>query len=299
MKMINETQNEQRQLELLAAQRQLYSEAKKIHVLNMILAVPVSVAVFMLAAFLPDFQTYAAYWGIAMTFAEFLLFNRFEDAFRLRAANIQEDFDCHVLQMDWNAVACGHSRPPQEEIVKYADKYKNKEPDFASLKNWYPVRADLLPIHFGRIICQRTNVTWEAKNRQRYALGIAVLLALVTGLALGVGLGQQMNLQSFFVSVIAPLLPAYVWGVRHYRLNREAAANMDRLRDLIDDLWQADFLKKQSAAKLMETARNLQDEIYDHRRSTPSVFDRLYRKFQRGDNDDMNNIANRMIDELL
>lgn len=298
MKTINTTQNEQAQLERLAAQRQLYSEAKKIHVVNLILAVPVSVAIFTIATFVPEFQTYAAYWGIAMTFAEFLLFNRFEDEFRLRAANIQEDFDCRVLQLEWNPVACGSSRPSQEDILRYSGKYKTKEPDFASLKDWYPTRVDLLPIPLGRIICQRTNITWEGKNRRRYALAIVALLTFVTVLALAVWFGQRLGPQDFLVGVIAPLLPVYAWGIRNHRLNREAAGNMDRLRSLIDELWQADFLKKQSAGKLTEIARNLQDEIYDHRRSTPSVFDRLYKKFQRGDNDDMNEIANRMIDEL-
>jgi hypothetical protein len=44
------------------------------------------------------------------------------------------------------------------------------------LKDWYPVSVGQLPIHEARLICQRSNIWWDAKQKLRYCNGSKPLI---------------------------------------------------------------------------------------------------------------------------
>ncbi|MBD1212654.1 MAG: hypothetical protein H9534_07925 [Dolichospermum circinale Clear-D4] len=63
MNNIPQEQNIPHQLERLAAQRQLYSDAKNIQNINIILSIPSVIIWSILIVFFPGLQIYAALWG--------------------------------------------------------------------------------------------------------------------------------------------------------------------------------------------------------------------------------------------
>jgi hypothetical protein len=90
MNSIPQEQNTQRQLERLAAQRQLYSEAKALQVINVIISVPLVIAWSILVAILPQMAVYAGLWGLSVTFLDILVFSRIQKSTQEKAAKIQQ-----------------------------------------------------------------------------------------------------------------------------------------------------------------------------------------------------------------
>lgn len=168
MNNIPQAQNTQRSLDLLAAQRQLYSDAKGLQMVSVIMSVPVVIAWSILVALFPPLAVYAALWGIVATLLELLFFSRLQKSTQEKAAKIQQIFDCEVLQFNWASLNCGVRIEP-ETIVDASNRYKRKKRNLKKLQNWYPISVGQLPIHQARIICQRSNVWWDAQLRRRYS----------------------------------------------------------------------------------------------------------------------------------
>jgi hypothetical protein len=268
-------QNTTRQLERLAAQRHLYTTAKTIFGWQMLLGGPVAVASAFLVLVAPSFKGIAAVWGILVTLTDLFLLTPWQKRLRDSGARIQEAFDCDVLELPWNELKAG--KPPDPELVKeQSDKYGKCGERMPSLTNWYAPVVDDLPIQIGRIACQRSNCWWDSKQRRCYACCVIAGVSLVFVVVLGLSLGGSFTIEDFVLKVIAPLSPALLLGIRQYSEQIEAATRLDRLKEHSESLWN-DALSGESATDVTTRARNLQDEIFENRRKSPLVFDRIYR----------------------
>jgi hypothetical protein len=110
---ISKLQNEPRQLQRLAAQRQLYSTAKKIFGIQLLLGGPVAIGWSLTVVATPEVRGFAAVWGALISFADLLWLTPWQKRLRERAARIQEAFDCDVLQLSWNDIKVGRSPDPE------------------------------------------------------------------------------------------------------------------------------------------------------------------------------------------
>jgi SMODS-associating 4TM effector domain len=265
--MITTEQNKERQLQRLGAQRQLYATAKNILGWQIILGCPIAVISAILVVANPSLKGFAAGWGILVTLADIFWMTPWQKHLRDSAARIQEAFDCDVLELPWNELKSG-KRPDPELIKEQSDKYTKWESRMPPITNWYaPVVGDL-PIHVGRIACQRSNCWWDAKQRRRYAVSIITIVVLIFIVVFGLSLGTGLTMEDFVIKVAALLAPALVLGIRQYREQTEAAARLDRLKDHSDSLWK-DVLSGKSKTALTTRSRNLQDEILENRRKSP------------------------------
>jgi hypothetical protein len=123
---IAKSQNEPRQLQRLAAQRQLYSTAKRIFGIQLLLGGPIAIGWSLAVVASPELKGFAAVWGALVSFSDVLWLTPWQKRLRERAARIQEAFDCDVLQLPWNDIKTG--KPPDPELIKeQADKYQNAE----------------------------------------------------------------------------------------------------------------------------------------------------------------------------
>ena len=230
MNSIPQEQNAHRKLDLLAAQRQLYSDAKRLQMLSVIISVPVVIVWSILVALFPLLAVYAGLWGIVVTFLELLVFSRLQKSTQEKAAKVQQIFDCEVLQFDWVSLNCGIRVEP-ETIIDASNRFKHKNPNCSNLPDWYPVSVGRLPISQARIICQRSNVWWDSQLRRRYSNWIVIILVALTTTVLLIGLIGGLTLEKFLLAVLAPLIPAFVFGLRQYTEHNEAATRLDRLRE--------------------------------------------------------------------
>ncbi|MBI2724927.1 MAG: hypothetical protein HYX42_01625 [Polaromonas sp.] len=275
MNTINSRQNEQRELERLSAQRQLYATAKHVFGFQLILAIPIAIFTALIAVFLPEYKGHAALWGLSVAVLDTALLTPWQKRLRENAAAIQEIFDCYVLNLPWNELKVG-KRPDPEKVHAQAKKYSKWASTMPSLKNWYSPTIDQLSLPLGRLVCQRANCWWDSQQRRRYATTLQVALGLVALIAAWVGFAAGLTIADFVLKIAAPLTPAFSLGLRQATEHRDAADRLDKLQTFSENLWSS-ALAGMAEDELGANSRNLQNEIYDGRKRNPLIFDTVFR----------------------
>ena len=308
MNKIPATQLEPTQLKRLAAQRQLYSDAKVIQAVQIVLNVLGPPILAVLVAFFSLRPVYAACCGIIVVLLNIFYFTLRQQSLKKKAANIQELFDCDVLGLPWRELTAGS--PLEIETVekyfsKYKRKYKRKADDdskqekwYSKLENWYPKDVGKLPLHLGRVICQRSNCWWDAELRRRYASWVLVVLSVLTVLTLCLGLIGDFTVEKLILALVIPLVPAFVLGIQQYRDHKKAAERLDKLKAHAEDLWKKALIDTKPDA-ITDASRDLQNEIYNHRRTCPLIFDWLYKYLRKEHEELMNKATDVMVKEAL
>lgn len=292
---IAEKQNSEKQLRRLAAQRQLYSTAKRIFGAQLVLGGPIAVICAITALALPAVEGYVAVWAVIITLCDLFWLEPWQKRLKDRAAKIQEVFDCDVLNLSWNDIKVG-KKPDAELVKEQADKYFKHVQNPLPLSNWYPTVVGSLPIDMARIVCQRSNCWWDSNQRKHYATLVVTTLAVICLSILIVGFIGGLNLEKFFLVIVAPLLPAVVIGIRQYSDQMEAAERLDKLKEHADELWTA-AIQPSPASDLAIKSRFLQDEIFENRRKSPFVFDWIFRRVRNSYEDQMNYSAEQLAAE--
>ena len=297
LNLILERQNQSAQIEYLVAQRSLYSKAKVIHGVEVFLAVPVVVILSVISAILPEILPWVALYGLIVTMIDYSFLEQLQNDLKKKAAQIQELFDCKVLELDWPTWKIPHRPDPEDIFVEYAN-YSGKHSDLKPFYDWYPLAVGKLPLTKARIVCQRTNVWYDSSLRHRYTSVIAILLVLYCIIISLIGLSQGLTLEKFILGVVTPLSPALYWGIREYRSQTDAALDLDRLKDyselLIDEIGKGNPSPQVAAMK----SRFFQDEIYEHRKNNPLVFDAIYGLLRPRHENQMNKGAEDLVEEL-
>ncbi|KIA82194.1 hypothetical protein QR66_00395 [Chromobacterium piscinae] len=283
-------------IELLAAQRNLYSRAKNINGLQMMLSAPIAIGAAITTIVKPELKGYIALWGILVVVFDLFVFTPWVKKLRDSAARVQELFDTKVMGLDWNEISVG-KKPEPELIHEEAKKHGLKDEDIAGLKQWYPVIIDEVPEIFGIIISQRSNVWWDCKMRRRYALFIRILLVCIALGLVGYGLYEKKDIFEFLTYIVAPLTSTYIFGYRQMVEHGDAAERLDKLRELAEKIW-TEAKAGKDAASLKQKCRTLQDQIFDHRKKNPPIFDFLFKWFRDGNEALMNKGASTLISEL-
>lgn len=283
-------------IELLAAQRNVYSRAKNIIGLQMMLSIPVALCAAVTTIVKPELKGYVALWGILVVVFDLFVFTPWVKKLRDNAARIQELFDSKVLGLDWNEISVG-KKPEPELIHEEARKHGMEDGKIAGLRSWYPVVIDKVPEACGIIICQRSNVWWDARMRRKYALSIRVILVSIALGLIGFGLYEKKNMFEFLAYIVAPLASTYVFGYRQMMEHGDAADRLDKLKELSEKIW-SDAVAGKNAAELKWKCRTLQDQIFDHRKKNPPIFDFLFLWFRDGNEVLMNKGAETLVSEL-
>jgi hypothetical protein len=95
------------------------------------------------------------------------------------AAKIAEQFDC-TLELPWDNFVLDSKVGP-ETVHSAAKRHLHGKKD-PQLRDWYPKVVGTIPIHLGRLMCQGTNLWYDAHLRRQYGawvLAIAVDLCIV------------------------------------------------------------------------------------------------------------------------
>jgi SMODS-associating 4TM effector domain len=298
MNNIPQDQNILSRLNLLAAQRQLYSDAKIIQAISVIVCIPLAVVSSIIVAMLPKYTVYAALWGILATFLDLLFLSRLQKSTQEKAAKIQQCFDCEVLQLNWAKSNCGMEIDP-ETIHDASIRFLGKNKNYSALEDWYPISVGKLPIHQARIICQRANVWWDAQLRRRYSRQVITILALLTTIIFLIGLIGGLTIEKFVLAILAPLVPAFVSGLRQCVENGEAATKLDRLRENTEILVRETIDGKSTPQDLESKSYDLQGQIYENRRRSPLIFNWIYSLLKRKDEENMNIGAEYWVEKLI
>lgn len=261
---IQDRQTQPDSLILLAAQRHLYSRAKRVR--NISVMIIVGIAILGLIASVIENQQFAHLLAslalLSWLFDQRVLATK-EHALRTEAATIQEAFDCFVLDLPWPSYKGVH-RPTNDRVKQLAMTATDAGP----LENWYP--PDSIPADpmMARLHCQRTNCWWDVTLREKWIgflrtlfwalLAVLVLLSASTGITVA-------KLTAVFASNIRVI----AWGLNE--CDNQAAA-IGRLHAIHSFISSFRVEQPPSAVEI----RGVQDAVFDHRRSTPPVPDWFY-----------------------
>ena len=261
----------------------------------MILAGPVALIATLLGLFYPQLKDYAALLGVTILVLDLALLNPRQKRLRSQGASVQEAFDTKVLDIDWNELKVG-KRPEPELIHEHALALGKDAQKAEKLKDWYPVAVQQLPVHWGRIVCQRANIWWDSTLRRRYADTLLTCLILLAITLVWFSFSQGLIFSDFVMKMVIPMAALYKLGVAQFIEHRDAADRLDKLRDHAEKLW-AEAIRGANLEALKVKSRNLQDEIFDGRKKNPPIFDFIFWMFRDKNQLLMNKVAEVLIQE--
>ncbi|HRO43778.1 MAG TPA: S-4TM family putative pore-forming effector [Flavipsychrobacter sp.] len=297
MNQISTEQNSQKQLERLAAQRELYSSAKKWHGFQIILTVIVPVILAGLAFILNDFAVIAAIFGVASFLIDISIIEPVIKKRKTKAAKIQELFDCDILHLPKSPLKTVDDITV-EEVLLYYNAHIKIATNVEKIKDWYSPKVSQLPIKIARILCQRTNCWWDSKLRERYSsfLKYASLIVFVVMMIAG----YISNLSLIEITLIAGgLVPFFQFCIKQCNDNLDAANRLNDLVNYSSQIWDDALENKYSDDLLKANSRRLQDEIFEHRSKSPLILDLYYNVFRDSDEALMNRSSEILVDEAL
>lgn len=271
-------QNTDRQLLRFGAATASYSRAKSVLALQICLTIGGGLAWSILASRFPVMAVWAAFYAFSVALLDALVLERYQTHLRKQGARIQELIDVELFGLPWRTMTVGE--PPETEVMHdEGQRYFARHGD-TKLKNWYPPIVATVPIALARLICQRANCWWDARLRQRYAIVLVSALATLTVIVVGVGIMHGMTLDRFVLATLAPLTPAYLWGVREWHKQREAADALDGLRKHVENTWQLALSTELSEDEILSISCAIQDGIFAARSQRPLIFNWIYRSFR-------------------
>ena len=151
--------------------------------------------------------------------------------------------------------------------ARFKARHANNQKRFDRMKDWYPNACGTLPIEYGRLVCQRVCMWWDADlRRQYYHLCVILIFALAAG-GITYGLAMKWTLAQVLMGVLAhdyvqALVTIWRGSVKH----AESTASSDRVRQTLQTTW-ADAMKNTLPTEVLTLhSRHLQDELLDRAR---------------------------------
>lgn len=279
MNQILQRQNEPKFLKYLAAQRQLYDEEKRWA--NLWIMVVTLIAVLGSGVFAFAVPVNA---GLTVV-ATFILLSELFSAHQIskrgeQAAGVQELFDTELLELPWNEFI--GTRPETEVIESAAQRFHQRaRPGEADrLKDWYTSKAGGLPLHLARIVCQRENLLWDQRQRKEYLQWVAAAFVIAFLVLAVISILADWTAREFFTGPLLLVLPFIGVGLQHLYGHWKAIQRLEELNRLAEDLWESANRPDADPEVITLRSRRLQDQIFQHRKDNPPVYNWFYNRIR-------------------
>lgn len=262
---IKELQSTKENKRLLAAQRQTYTDAKRVDFANACICLLVPLGVTVAQAFL-CVPTGALVLIWVATFVAGICLPKRSERLVEEAAAMQQRFDSEVFGIKFENVSRNDAI-----VASRANRYyehRGVDDGDQGLDDWYSV--DIGDMRAGNAIarCQRQNAEWSKRLLKRSAR-IEVFFAVLVGSALGAAIGfsgvNPLNL--FFLFSIVE------WVAQRIARCRDA---LNRAEALADSLSSFDLSSKTNILRV-------QGKVFEYRKSSYLVSDWLYGLFKERD----------------
>lgn len=271
-------QNSQKQLERLAAQRELYSSAKRLFNAQLVGNVLIPLTLSLFSVFRGSLSVYVAIYGISFFVVDTLLLEPAIKQRKNKAAKVQELFDSDVLELTKSPFKTVEDVTVEEVLTNY-DAHRKIQSNIERIKNWYNVNLDGLDISIARLVCQRINFSWECRLRRAYWTLLKILNVILPIIVVVIALFAGLEVNQMLL-IAGGLLPLFRFATKQYQENKESGERLTRLNNHFVKVWEKVIKQETSKAELEETARRIQDEIYDNRIKSPLIPDSFYQWYR-------------------
>lgn len=287
---MRETQNSSKSLQLLLAQRRMYSAAKQWQAGRWWGVLIIGVSAPIVSVILPAIAVAAGALAGLWLFAGRTLLTWGETTQMSRAAAVQEVFDQSVFRMPRSIERS--ALPSPEDIARISGTGVEVRVDARreNLLNWYPID----PTSDGTravAIAQRANAAYSDRLlRATVTLWVSVAGAWIC-ILIAASLIVQMSLQTFLLGVFLPVLPALLDAFEYIRSIARAARDRADLADAI--------AHRLTPGQTLEPYQLLvwQERLFELRRTTPQVPDWLYRRLRDRNEKAMHAVASEFASE--
>lgn len=282
-------------LDLLRAQRTYYGRAKHLQSVFLILALVLPWVGAFWGAVHPEIRPQLALAGIVLLLLEIGLATRLQRDWVKTAARIQEQFDIEIFQLPWNQFVVGSRVDP--EVIRSVTRKPTTVEQRKDLEGWYEHCVGSVPLPLGRLVCQRTNITYDMRVRKTFAWGLLITAILMIMFLFYHGLHEGLYISDLLLTVLVPFMPFAAFVLREHRKQSDTVESLTTLKSEVDKLW-AKALKMPDSAELGQDSRNLQDAIYRNRTSNPLVYDWVYWLMRKLNEDSARHAAETFVAEV-
>ncbi|MBO1326380.1 hypothetical protein K2X14_16355 [Acetobacter sp. TBRC 12305] len=281
---IPEKQNQPKFIRLLRARSETYRCAVHWQIVQLIFTVLVPVGCAITGLLFTQTRPYVAMIAIAVTLLDIAILDRAVKRQLKIAALICEEFDCQLLDIPWDSFTAGKCLQP-ETIIK-ADRHWSSGD--SKLVNWYPKVVAWAPMYLARIVCQRTNLWYDATLREKYGSFLLSGALLITIMFVVAGLVVNLSVDDFVVTIFAPCAPLLSWALRDFFKQRDAADAQKMARSEAESLWELAITGGCCQDECARRSREFQNTIFQRRVSNPLIFPLIYNWLRAGMEVDMN-----------
>lgn len=290
---INQRQNEAASIKLLKAAGGAHRYAEMSESARLVITLA-SLAMAIAATLRADAASVLALIGVFATVVSELLRAVFSVPWSRTAMLLQERFDTELFGLPWKQ-SLGR-RPPDEDVHHWSRRFRK---DSDPKENWY-VDVTGIPKGHAALICQRQNLSWDARLRGIWSS--ALLLGGLTWIGTGIVIGffAEWRVSELVVRWLAPSSPALVLTFRSAWSQRRIAAEKKALIDRVESLLQSVPINAASAdTLLLQAAREIQDDLARLRSDETRVPGRIYRWYLSSDEEAAASAAKSWRDKLL
>lgn len=278
---------------LLRARRNTYSVAKWTQGLFVLVSIFLPVLSALLGKW-HDAKPYFAAAGLVLLFLDVALLDRLQKDRVKRGAKLQEEFDTTLMKLPWNRFVSGDKVSP-EDVWEASVKLLSPKHE-AEIASWYETCIGGVPLHVGRLVCQRTNISYDQRLRRRYGGWLLSLTALAGGVLFLIALAMDPKISEVILSFAVPFTPVLAWALRENRKQLDTASSLERLETEFRVIW-TEAMAGADPEQLEVRSRQLQDAIYQHRASAPLVFDWVYYRLRAKNEDEAHHAAQALVAE--
>lgn len=270
-------QNEDNSIAMLAAQRQLYRDAKKFNTVLVALSVWIPFALSVIILLIPEnkeWKCISYILSIVSMIFSFVIDRCIEEKKQL-AAFIQQKFDVYVYTMPWDKRIFGKDKNIDHEIATYSKKILKNLQEKNKLKDWYTPGVDEKDILDGILACQRENFWWDVGLRKRFKYASITLISILFVAILAMGLWKNEEITELLCR-LAFVIPMIKWLLLDTvkKLNKDISI----LQELDGDI-------NNNEMKTMEDLQDIQKVIFQHRKGCYAIPECVYNIFKDNDED--------------
>lgn len=272
---INARQNTEHALCYLAAQRQLYNEAKTFAFYECIF-------LFISSSFIPICQYFninivlenIILISIAITVINLIISDNLQDnqlKLKSTAATLQQFFDIYVYNMEWDTKLFGKRINLNDIIAKKSKRILSNPKEKNKLLNWYTNIDAKIPLNEGILMCQKQNCVWDINLRNRF-IKFCLIIGIIFIIIITLFINKDISL-----IILIPIIK-YLYTLRK------------QLKKNIKDIIEINTLIHSTSPKTMDILQEIQSKIYSYRKSAFCIPNKFYKLFK----DDDENTAHRM-----
>lgn len=279
---ISGRQNEEQSITMLAAQRQLYNDAKAVNGITTALSVwiPFGLAILLLFIKQGSQLEYASYIVSIVSMMISVYLDNVIKKKKETAASIQQKFDIYVYQMPWNDRLFGKNKNLNNEIAKHSKKILSDAEQKSSLKDWYTSPVDEKELNQGILSCQKENYWWDVGLRRRYRCACVLAIIIMVAIVFGMGFVRNETVARL-IWRLAFVVPMIQWF----------ADTVKQLNEDIDNLQEIDGMVNDTDPKTMDDLQDIQKKIFEHRKGCFSIPNFFYEIFKNNDEDEAHRAA--------